>query len=100
MLAKRFLWQGNQSSPPENQHPVPASKILSRLDEVKSGSFEQPRYVLPLRVSYLHGDHSGRFEICLRLCRYRSVRRIRRPIGAAIKGSRRIEIPDLALQGR
>jgi hypothetical protein len=97
MLAKRFFSQGNQSSPRKNQYPVATSKILSRLDEVEIGSLEQPRHILPLRVTYLDSYPSGRFEKCFRLRCYRPVGI--EPIGAAIKGSRRIEIPDLALQG-
>ena len=97
MLAKRFLQREKWSSTLENQHPVVTGKIFSRLDDLEACRLEQTANVFLLRVSYLDCHPSGWLEICLSLFCYRPVSI--EPVGAAIKGSCRIEIPDLALQG-
>ena len=101
MLAKRFLRRflrgENSSSTLKNQHPVVSGEILSRLEDPKTGRLEQARYVVFLRVAYLDRHPSGCIEKCFRLSCNRPV--CIEPVRAAIQGSRRIEIPDLALQG-
>ena len=96
-FSKRFLQRGNPSFPLKNQNPIASAKIFPGLDDAEAGSFEQAGYLFLLCVPYLDGHPSGRFEICLSLSCDLPVSI--EPVRAAIKGSRRIEFPDLALQG-
>ena len=72
-------------------------EIAPGLDGTVTGRLEQARHRLLLRMPYLERNAPGRFKIILSLFRDHPVGI--QPVGTAIKGPSRIEIPDLALQG-
>src|SRR5690606_20807049 len=86
------------SIPAENQDPGMPGKIASCVSKAVSGRDEQSFYLGLLGRSDLDGDHAARLEmrpgaVCDHPIGIK-------PVSAAIERPRRVEVPDLAWQGR